>query len=834
MPSHVSVADFPDVRWRGQWIWVPEEPVTPTAGWGGEFIGGGLPEAHGLFRRTFELASVPSRVPARITADSRYRLFVNGIAIGRGPIRSQARRLHYDLYDLAPYLRIGSNVIAVYVKYYGRERAFWMPAIPNRTLGRTGILVFEADLGETGWLVSDESWRARLSDAWLSPDPQGGDAVTHGIPTEIHDARRLAVDWHAADVDDRSWGAAQVIPSMLSGSCRTTPPAHPYGPMLPRPIAHLGGERIRAGACTIERRAYEPDPGTSDPVVRNERAFEAPLVGPPVRAQLPLSLDLVAGTVCRLELDLGRVVSGLVELEIAAPAGTGVDISFLEEPMRPDAGGFGRMRAGCRYVARGADDRFQFFDVVGFRYANVLVHGGPGRADIRVLGVQELIYPWQESAAFACSDRDIERIVTAGLRTVALCSGDAIVDCPTREQRAWVGDAVVGQLVHLAANADWRLALRYLDLCNSPRSDGILPMFVVGLGELIGSNTLPDWSLHWIHGVYSAYRYAGDREHILELFPTVVRVLRWYSEYRAASGLLRDVPEWNLIDWSSVSTSDTSAAINALWARGLRELAEIAGWLGENATQRWAEHTLEGVRSGFEAFWDEARGVYVDHIVDGVRQPATNQIPGAAAIVAGLAPSERWARIIDVLTDADRLVVRSWSGGGQDPERTERVLRGIYDIDWDVEREIVIAEPFMSYVVHDAVVAAGRADLLPRLHRRWLEFLVDGYDTLGENWGAGTHCHGWSAAPTRDALTYLLGITPAEPGFGRVRIAPNLGGLEWAKGSVPTPHGRVSVDVSLSRCVIESPVAIELEFAGVIEALPAGHHIRYSRQEAGT
>lgn len=41
--------------------------------------------------------------------------------------------------------------------------------------------------------------------------------------------------------------------------------------------------------------------------------------------------------------------------------------------------------------------------------------------------------------------------------------------------------------------------------------------------------------------------------------------------------------------------------------------------------------------------------------------------------------------------------------------------------------------------------------------------------------------------------THVLGVQPVEPGFARVRIAPQLGDLAWAEGIVPTPHGDVSV-----------------------------------------
>ena len=116
--SLISPEHFPEVRWHGHWIWVPEELVTAGSpiGWDTPE----QPESHGLFRKTFDLAAISEIVPARVTADSRYVLFVNGQEVFRGPIRSQPRRLYYDLVDLAPYLKVGPNLIAVYVKYFGK------------------------------------------------------------------------------------------------------------------------------------------------------------------------------------------------------------------------------------------------------------------------------------------------------------------------------------------------------------------------------------------------------------------------------------------------------------------------------------------------------------------------------------------------------------------------------------------------------------------------------------------------------------------------------------------------------------------------------------------
>ena len=180
------------------------------------------------------------------------------------------------------------------------------------------------------------------------------------------------------------------------------------------------------------------------------------------------------------------------------------------------------------------------------------------------------------------------------------------------------------------------------------------------------------------------------------------------------------------------------------------------------------------------------------------------------------------------MTDSDQLVVRSRVGsetGGYDPERFAQQMRGLPPIDWDTEREMVIAEPFFSYAEHEAVVRAGRAELLIDLVRRWKEFLVDGYDTFGECWGWGTPVHGWSSTPTRDLIWYVLGVTAAEPGYRRVRIATRLGRLREAAGAVPTPHGYVEVRVADSEAEIDSPGAIiVVSEDGTETELAAGQH----------
>ena len=144
---------------------------------------------------------------------------------------------------------------------------------------------------------------------------------------------------------------------------------------------------------------------------------------------------------------------------------------------------------------------------------------------------------------------------------------------------------------------------------------------------------------------------------------------------------------------------------------------------------------------------------------------------------------------------------------------------------WDVELQVVRAQPFFRYVVHDALAAAGHASRIAGACRDWEALLARCPTTLGETWYGGTTCHGWSATPTRDLILYTLGISPACPGFTRARVAPRPGDLAWVRGAAPTPYGLLHLAVEPDHVEIETPVPVtlDLEHAAPRE-LAAGHH----------
>jgi alpha-L-rhamnosidase len=777
------------------------------------------------FRRDIELSAVPDSLPVRISADARYVLWVNGREIGRGPVRSQPSRWTYDTYDLASALVAGRNTVAVLVTYYGASNAMWQRANVARGLGSQAALVLDAGQRWTE-LATGPLWRATRFPAWTTVPNQG---MLGALPIEIVDLRDLQDDWVTSSGADSTMPPARIaVSAHPGGGGQGRPPAFPFGRLQDRGIAALSGDVVAPRTVSLTGAELVNDPAVVESV---HDALRAAAVTADSAVSLPHVREVTPAAPLLWLIDFGRVVTGLTELDFTAPAGTVLDIAYLERPL--EAGGETRYvpRAGARITARDGRTHYRSLESNGFRYVGILVRPSrPGAFAFTRVTVQEQVCRFEPGATFRSSDAELDRLWQAGVRTVQLNSVDALLDCPTREQRAWVGDAAVHIAVHLAANTDWRLVERHLRLADSPRPDGLLPMSVAGDIEGAGGYSIPDWSLHWVHALWLYARSSKRTTFARRRLATAARILAWFEAFAAPDGVLQDVPEWVLIDWSSVSTSGRSAALTALWARGLREYAELSAWLGNPGEAAHAQERLARAERGFEQFWDAERGVYVDQILHGQRMPAVSQAANAAAVAAGIVPVDRVAGIIDRITDESRLVTRSWNAASPSIPLAQKIqdrAAGVQRIDWDVQTEIVRAEPFFSSVVHDAVALAGRADLIPRLVRRWSQFLRDGYDTFGECWEWGTPCHGWSSTPTSDLIVHMLGVRPLDLASDVYLVAPVRTDIEHLQARVPTRLGLLSLQITGQILTVDAPLPIQVvTWTGrTIQLAPGSHQI---------
>ena len=556
---------------------------------------------------------------------------------------------------------------------------------------------------------------------------------------------------------------------------RGTPPSYPFGPFAPRPITMA--------------------PATDVDVSRHDGWWSVP-----------------------------RVEVGTLVVDADGPAGSTVTIRASEMVDANGAPVQDEHDTIVTFTLDGTRRSLETVDRYGFRALGVTADPA---ATVHAITVRDRSYPVEGDASFRCSDPLLDEVWAAGRRSVTINSPDAYTDCPTREQRAWTGDAVVHQMVDLTTNADWGLARWHPVLAAVPRPDGMLPMAVAGDVEALDFTIIPDWALHWVRSVHNLWRYTGDVDAVAALLPVVEGVLRWFDRFDDGTGTPVDVDGWVIIDWAAVHTAGASASLCGLLARSMLDFAELSDAVDDRGRARWARQRHRALGAGSERFWDPDRHLYVDSVVDGRRRPMTSQHAQAAMIVGGLAPRERLGRLVDVLTDTDRRVWAAFRSphdacppGADLPLTGDHLRRGHPEPWWDTERQVVGAQPFFRYVVHDALALAGRTDLIVDACREWRWALERCPTSLTETWYGGTVSHGWSATPTRDLMTRVLGVEPAEPGFAVARIEPNLGDLDWAEGRVPTPEGMITIRVDAEHVTVDSP--IRFDFGGRRHA--AGSH----------
>ncbi|MFH0761936.1 MAG: alpha-L-rhamnosidase C-terminal domain-containing protein [Bacteroidota bacterium] len=75
-------------------------------------------------------------------------------------------------------------------------------------------------------------------------------------------------------------------------------------------------------------------------------------------------------------------------------------------------------------------------------------------------------------------------------------------------------------------------------------------------------------------------------------------------------------------------------------------------------------------------------------------------------------------------------------------------------------------------------------------------------------------CHAWSSGPAAFLPSEIFGLRPLEDGWKRFSVDPDLGRLEWACATVPTPLGNITVSCYKDHIQIDIPAGTIMDWKG--------------------
>jgi hypothetical protein len=709
------------------------------------------------FRREIELDRAPRTLPASVTADNRFTLFVNGRRVASGPSTGTITSWRYSSVDLAPLLRPGHNVIAAAVWNFGAAAPLAQQSVATGfRLSGDGI-----STGDGGWRVKVDAGHSAVTTNQLAPQ-----YYVAGTP-EIIDANKADWTWMGAKESGGDWRDAVPVPAAAARTLIADPlPAQTYMPAAP-------GSTVRS-------------------TLPDARAFPA----------RPVTIP--AHSVAKLLLRLDAMISAYSELDVAGGKDAQIRLTYTEALY--DAQGErgqrdlveGRRVVGIfdTFIADGATRTFAPLWWRTWRFVELDITTRDEPLTLRAFRLNETGYPYRQVARFESSDAGLNEIWNIGWRTLRIDAHETFMDSSYWEQLQYGGDTRLEMLISYAVSGDPRLALQAIDAFAESNADGGL---IQGAYPSRGDNVIATFSLAWIGMLADWSKEQPDPAPLLRHLPRVRIILDWFGKLQNPLGLLGPNPHWNFIDWSGQRWDDRtvfpsygktggSCLMTVMWLGALEQAAALESAYGDKSFAAIDAERATRARAAIrENCWDEKRGLFADNPDRDVFSQHMNTL----AVLYDAATRDEAPGILERITLA-----------GKGIDAPEGMFASTYYFAW--------------YIVR-AFEHAGLSDRYVQLLSSWRDLLALKFTTWPESVAhPRSDTHAWSAHPTADLLSIVAGIRSAGRGYSRVRIAPTLGNLTSLEATAATPQGPVSVRYRIEsdqlRAQIERPESLPGEF----------------------
>lgn len=726
------------------------------------------------FRKEFSLDDKPSSFVVHVSGDNRYKLFVNGKLVAAGPTRGDLYYWNYETIDLAAYLLPGNNTIAALVFNDGKQK-------PEAQISYMTAFILQGNSEAEEIVNTNKSWKV-IKDSSYSPRSVKVTGYYVAGPGENINMNHHVQGWEHGSYDDGTWKPARQIFKGLSKEAAFDSRGWMLVPS-PIPLMELKEQRLKS--------------------LRNNGG----LVVPAGFMEKKVSITIPANTKTSLLLDNGTLTNAYQNLLFSKGKDAGITLGYAEALYKGDPEILkqswlptlpkenrnqvnGKIFIGKKdsIFSNGKDDQeFTSLWWRTYRYIQVEIETKNDPLIIHDIYGTFTGYPFEMNARFKSSDTLHEKMMEIGWRTARLCAFETYMDCPYYEQLQYFGDARVQAMVSYFNSGDDRLAKYAIDLADHSRlAEGItLSRYPTDLHQQI-----PTFSLWWIGMVYDHFMYRDDSAFVQSKLPGTRQVLNFFSKYQEQDGSLKNVPYWVFTDWVNKKPGwnygmgpmgengeSSILDIQLLWI--YQQAAEMEQRLGmkEYASiyQKKAKQLSATIR---KKYWNNERRLFADT----EKKELYSQHANSLAILSGLVK------------------------GPEAKEVAEQLLG---------DTSIAQATIYFKYYLHQALVKAGWGANYNQWLGKWKENIDLGLTTwaeMSEVSESRSDCHAWGSSPNIEFFRTVLGIDAAAPFFGKVRIEPRPGNLEYVQGEMPHPKGKVAVSFTKNNAIVELPVGVTGEF----------------------
>jgi alpha-L-rhamnosidase len=724
------------------------------------------------FRKSFVLDRQPDSFVVHVSADNRYRLFVNGISVASGPARSDLENWNFETVDISRYLKNGSNVIAATVWNFAEFR-------PYAQISYQTAFILQGNSLAEQFVNTNKTWKVVMDSAYAPLPIDKAKLQTYIVTADGEQVDGSKYDWgfQEPNFDDNQWLKAAEL--WYPAKSRT------FGTdgnwmLVPRTIPLVEETPQRFFAV---RRSNLSGTDPSD--------FKKFLSG-----QSPLSIP--AHTRGTLLLDQAQLTNAYPVFSFSGGKNASIRMSYAEalfdekhqKGNRDSIVGKKLMGISDQYMADGADRRIYsplFFRT--FRYLQLDIQTGDQALQINDVYSIFTGYPFKDIAFFKSSADSLKQIWQVGWRTARLCAVDTYFDCPYYEQLQYVGDTRIQAMISLYVSGDGRLMKKAIDdIGHSFIEDGLTQSRFPSRDTQV----IPTFSLWWVCMIHDYWMNREDDSFVESHLDGIERVLQWYKERISSSGMLGPLSWWEFVDWSwpwvdSIRvggvppgvSSGGSSIITLQFAYTLQRAAQLMAKFGRHdRADQYLQMARDLTQKTYASCWDNQRKLMADtYEKKDFSQHAT---------------------IMAVLTDA--------IPAEDQKEAIENIL---------VDKQITPCTYYFKFYLFEALKKVHLGDQFLPLLQPWYQMIAVGLTTFAENpEPTRSDCHAWSASPVFELLTLVCGIRSDSPGFRKVLIEPYMGNLTWIEGKVPHPNGDIRIKMNKKSGLVQATIGLPAELTG--------------------